>query len=393
MTTSFDFDTPIDRSSQPGEKWGRYAGRDILPLWVADMDFGIAPAIRDALAKRLEHPVFGYTPPWPSLVDAVIEGIARDHDWRIEPTWLVWLPGMVSGFNVACRATGNAGDEVFTATPIYPPFLTAPGNNERKLVSRPLALRGGRWEWDRSATEAAIGARTRLLMLCNPHNPVGRVFDDEELGWLADLAERRELVICSDEIHCGLVLDKAHPHRPIASLNSAVAARTITLMAPSKTWNIPALYCAFAIISDPALRRAYTHAMRGLVSAPNVLGLVAAEAAYRDGNAWRLELLDYLRGNCARVMSAVAEMPGLSTTMPEATYLAWIDCRAAGLNSPADFFEEAGVGLSDGGPFGMPGFVRLNFGCTRATLDEALRRMKNALVAHHARAEPALGGP
>ncbi|MBL8445232.1 MAG: PatB family C-S lyase [Zoogloeaceae bacterium] len=381
MTTHFNFDLPIERSTQPGEKWGRYKGRDILPLWVADMDFAVAPVIREALAKRLEHPVFGYTPPWPELVDAVIAGIARDHDWHIEPDWLVWLPGMVSGFNIACRAVGDSGDEVFTATPIYPPFLTAPGNNDRRLVSRPLVLQGARWEWDRPATEAAIGPRTRLMLLCNPHNPVGRVFDDEELGWLAGLAERRDLVICSDEIHCGLVLDQAHPHRPIASLNAAAAARTITLMAPSKTWNMPALYCAFAIIPDPGLRRAYVHAMRGLVSAPNVLGLVATEAAYRDGNPWRLALLDYLRGNCARVMSAVAAMPGLSTTAPEATYLAWIDCRASGLADPAGFFEAAGVGLSDGAPFGMPGFVRLNFACTRSTLDEALRRMKNALTA------------
>lgn len=380
MKTPFDFDTPIDRSHQPGEKWSRYAGRDILPMWVADMDFAVAPAILDALAQRLTHPVFGYTPPWPSLVDAVIEGIARDHDWRIEPDWLVWLPGMVSGFNIACRAVGKPGDEVFTATPVYPPFLTAPANNDRTLVTCPLVLRGTRWEWDRAATEATIGPRTRLLMLCNPHNPVGRVFDEDELGWLADLAERRDLVICSDEIHCGLVLDQAHPHRPIASLNAPVSARTITLMAPSKTWNIPGLYCAFAIIADPDLRRDYTHAMRGLVSAPNLLGLVAAEAAYRDGNPWRLALLEYLRHNCARVMRAVAEMPGLSTTQPEATYLAWIDCRAAGLDNPTAFFEAAGVGLSEGTPFGLPGFVRLNFGCTRATLDEALARMQRALI-------------
>ncbi|HRD34879.1 MAG TPA: PatB family C-S lyase [Rhodocyclaceae bacterium] len=392
MNTDFDFDTPLDRAAEPGEKWGRYAGRDILPLWVADMDFAVADVIRDALAARLAHPVFGYTDPWPALVEAVIDGIARDHGWAIRPEWLIWLPGVVSGFNLACRAVGRAGDEVFTATPVYPPFLTAPANNDRTLVTRPLVLRDSRWEWDRRATEDAIGPRTRLLMLCNPHNPVGRVFDDDELGWLADLAERRDLIICSDEIHCGLVLDPDHPHRPIAALNDAVAARTITLMAPSKTWNIPALYCAFAIIPDPKLRRAYARAMRGLAGHPNVLGLAAAEAAYRDGDPWRQALLRYLRGNCARVLDAVATMPGVSTTRPEATYLAWIDCRATGLTDPAKFFEDAGVGLSDGAPFGMPGFVRLNFGCPRSTLDEALRRMKTALVAHRATAQPMLAG-
>lgn len=380
MSHSFDFEQPYPRDAVPGEKWGKYAGRDILPLWVADMDFAAPQVIIDAIAQRLQHPIFGYTDPWPSLVEAVIEGIARDHDWRIDPSWLVWLPGMVCGFNVACRAVGSDDDEVFTATPVYPPFLVAPANNRRRLVSTTLRLQDKRWEWDRAATEAAISLRTKLWMLCNPHNPVGRVFDREELCWIADLAERHDLVICSDEIHCGLVLDETRPHIPIAALDESVARRTITLMAPSKTWNIPALYCAFAIIPDPALRRSYQRAMRGLVSHPNVLGLVATEAAYRDADPWRLALLEYLRGNRARVLEAVADMPGLTTTSPEATYLAWIDCRDAGLANPVEHFEQHGVGLSDGAAFGMPGFVRLNFGCTRTTLNEALSRMQNGLA-------------
>lgn len=225
--------------------------------------------------------------------------------------------------------------------------------------------------------------RSRLLLLCSPHNPVGRVFDQAELRRLADFAERHDLLICSDEIHCGLVLDADRPHRPIAALDAAVAKRTITLMAPSKTWNIPALYCAFAIIPDAALRRRYRHEMRGLIPHVNVLGMVATEAAYRDGDAWRHALLAYLRGNRDRVVDAVGTMPGLSMTVPEATYLAWIDCRgmmaARGIDDPAAFFEAAGVGLSDGRFFGAPGWVRLNFGCPRATLDAALRRMAQAL--------------
>ncbi|MDT3672029.1 MAG: PatB family C-S lyase [Aromatoleum sp.] len=376
---TFDFDSPIDRRSQPGDKWGRYADRDVLPLWVADMDFAAPPAVLDALRRRLEHPVFGYTDAWPSLVDAVVEGIARDHAWRIEPDWLVWLPGVVSGLNLACRAIGEPGDEVFTATPVYPPFLTAPGNSDRRLVTRPLVLIDGRWEWDRASVETALSPRTRLLMLCNPHNPVGRVFDRDELGWLVDLAERHDFTICSDEIHCGLVLDDEVAHTPIAALDDSVARRTITLMAPSKTWNIPALYCAFAIIPDPALRRRFRHEMRGLVPHPNLLGMVAAEAAYRDGGPWRAALLAYLRRNRDAVLIAVASMPGLTMVPPEATYLAWIDCRAAGLADPAKFFEDAGVGLSDGSAFGMPGFVRLNFGCPRTVLAEALGRMQRAL--------------
>ena len=376
---SFDFNRHPDRRGVPGEKWGRFTGRDILPLWVADMDFTAPPPVLEALHARIDHGVFGYTEPWPSLIEAVIDGIAQDHGWRVQPDWLVWLPGVVTGFNLACRAVGETGDGVFTATPVYPPFLFAPGNSDRRLITCPLELQNGRWQWNREATAAAMDPHTRLFMLCNPHNPVGRVFDRDELAWIAALAEERDLVICSDEIHCGLALDQDRPHIPIAALDEQVARRTITLMAPSKTWNIPALYSSFAIIPDAGLRQRYRHVMRGVVPQVNVLGLVATEAAYRDGGPWRAALLDYLRANRARVLEAVAAMPGLSTTSPEATYLAWIDCRGAGLDDPAAFFEAAGVGLSDGRGFGLPGFVRLNFGCTRATLDEALGRMAHAL--------------
>lgn len=380
MIPAFDFDTPIDRRSLPGEKWGRYAGTDILPLWVADMDFAAPPPVLAALQRRIEHGVLGYTDAWPGLVDAVIDGIARDHDWRIQADWLVWLPGVVTGFNLACRIAGHEGDEVFTSTPVYPPFLSAPANNDRSLISRPLVEgQDGRWLWNRDATEAAITSRTRLLLLCNPHNPTGRVFDRDELLWLADLAERNDLIVCSDEIHCGLTLDPERPHLPIARLDESVARRTITVMAPSKTWNMPGLYCAFAIIPDAALRKRYRCAMRGLVPHPNLLGMVAAEAAYRDGNPWRQALLVYLRKNRNRVMEAVADMRGLRATRPEATYLAWIDCRPSGLEDPVGFFEAAGVGLSDGKAFGMPDFVRLNFGCPQTTLDQALARMHTAL--------------
>lgn len=381
----FDFDRIIDRRSLPSEKWGRYAGRDVLPLWVADMDFAAPPAVLEALQQRVGHGVFGYTEAWPSLVDAVIDGLRRDHDWSIEADWLVWLPGVVTGFNLACAIAGEAGDGVLTAAPVYPPFLSAPANVGRVLQRCDLVLQDGRWQWDWDALAAASSSRSRLLLLCSPHNPVGRVFDEAELRRLAAFAAERDLLICSDEIHCGLVLDEAHPHRPIAALDEATARRTITLMAPSKTWNIPALYCAFAVIPDDAVRRRYRQAMRGIVPHANVLGMVAAEAAYRDGDDWRQALLAYLRGNRARVVEAVGKMPGLEMVVPEATYLAWIDCRQMmaerAQTDPTAFFEAAGVGLSDGAAFGAPGFVRLNFGCPRATLDEALARMARALGA------------
>jgi cystathionine beta-lyase len=381
---AFDFDRLIDRRRVPSEKWGRYAGRDVLPLWVADMDFAAPPAVLDALHQRIDHGVFGYTDAWPSLIEAVVEGLQRDHGWAIDPDWLVWLPGVVAGFNLACAIAGEAGDGVLTATPVYPPFLSAPANTGRVLQRVELVLRDGRWQWDWEALEAACTPSTRLLLLCSPHNPVGRVFAEAELRRLADFAVRHDLIVCSDEIHCGLVLDADRPHRPLAALDEAGARRTITLMAPSKTWNIPALYCAFAVIPDAALRRRYRHAMRGIVPHLNVLGMVAAEAAYRDGAPWRQALLAYLRGNRDRVLQAVAAMPGLSMAVPEATYLAWIDCRgmmaARGAADPAALFEAAGVGLSDGVAFGAPGFLRLNFGCPRATLEDALGRMAGALA-------------
>jgi cysteine-S-conjugate beta-lyase len=382
--TTFDFSTAPDRAGSDSIKWRRYADRDVIPMWVADMDFTAPPAVLEALHTRIDHGVFGYADAWPSLLEAVIEGIARDHAWRIQPDWLVWLPGVVTGFNVAVRAVGQPGDGVFTSTPVYPPFLHAPANFEQRLVTTPLVLHGQRWEWDWNATEAALAENVRLFMLCNPHNPVGRVFDRDELTRIAELAERHDLVICSDEIHCGLVLDPAKPHIPIAALDEAVARRTITLMAPSKTWNIPALYCAFAIIPDATLRARYKRAMAGIVPHVNVLGLTATEIAYRDCGPWRQALLDTLRSNAARVVEAINAMPGLATVPVEATYLAWIDCReliaTRGIANASAFFETAGVGMSDGKDFGLPGFVRLNFGCPPARLEEALERLRRAVV-------------
>lgn len=378
-----DFDTPIDRRTVPGEKWDRYQGRDIIPMWVADMDFAAPEVVLEAVRKRLEHGVLGYTEPWPSLLEAVAAALLRDHGWAVDPAWITFLPGVVAGFNAACLLAGAAGDGVFTATPVYPPFLSAPANTDRRLETLDLVRHPLGWEWDWAGLSSAVSPDTRLLMLCNPHNPVGRVFSREELLKLADFSLARDLLICSDEIHCGLILDETRPHLPIAALGPEVARRTITLMAPSKTWNIPALYCAFAVIPDDTLRRRYRQAIRGIMPHVNVVGLVAAEAAYRDGEPWRRALLAYLRNNRALVMEAVAALPGLVTTWPQATYLAWIDCRPMmaerGVTDPTTFFEEAGVGLSDGRAFGAPGFVRLNFGCPKATLQEGLARMARAL--------------
>lgn len=376
---AFDFEHPPDRRGSDSVKWGRYGGRDVLPLWVADMDFAAPPAVLAALHGRVDHGVFGYGDAPASLVDAVVESLARDHAWRIDPQWIIWLPGLVTGLNVVCRAVGESGDAVLTATPVYPPFLSAPRFSGRDVITVDLVDVGNCWQWDLARLESAITPRTRLLMLCNPHNPVGRAFTRAELTAIAEIAERHDLVICSDEIHCGLVLDERAHHVPMATLDQGIADRCVTLMAPSKTWNIPGLGCSFAVVSNARLRRRLLEVMRGIVPHVNVLGFAATEAAYRDGSAWREALLAYLRSNARCVLGAIARMPGLSSWPVEATYLAWIDARGLGVDNPARFFEQAGVGLSDGADFGAPGFVRLNFGCCRSTLEEALARMGRAI--------------
>ncbi len=374
-----DFDTLIDRSTSASLKWDKYKGRDIIPLWVADMDFRSPQEVVQALHARVDHGVFGYTLPPETLTTAVISHLQQEYGWTIQQKWLVWLPGLVCGLNVACRAVGNAGDEVLVCTPNYPPFMSAPVLSGRALITVPLIREGSRWAMDLEALERAITPRTRLFLLCNPHNPVGRVWTQAELSGLADLAERHDLIICSDEIHADLVLDTDKHHLPLAMLAPEITRRTITLHAPSKTFNIPGLGCSFAVISDPALRTSFQRAMDGIVPHVNLLGYAATEAAYRFGQPWRQQLLAYLRGNRDLVLQAVADMPGLSMTPVEATYLAWIDTRSAGMDTPEKFFEQAGVGLSGGAAFGLPGFARLNFGCPRSLLAEALQRMQRAL--------------
>jgi cysteine-S-conjugate beta-lyase len=378
--TAFDFDTVIDRTGTSSEKWDKYQGRDVIPLWVADMDFRSPPAVISALHRRIEHGVFGYTSTPATLVTAVQQHLSRDFGWEVEKEWLVWLPGLVCGLNVLCNSVGEPGDEVITFTPIYPPFLSAPPLTQRTTVKVPLLLNDGRWEMDLAGLERAITPRSRLLLLCNPHNPVGRAWSRHELQQLASVAERHDLIIGSDDIHAGLILDEELRHIPMATLSPEIARRTITLLAPSKSYNIPGLGCSFAVISDPALRKSFKKAAGRIVPHVNLLGFTAAEAAYGEGEEWHQALLTYLRGNRDLVAEAIRQIPGLSSTRVEATYLAWIDARGTGSSDPARLFEEAGVGLSNGADFDAPGFVRLNFGCSRSLLVKALQRMKTAMA-------------
>ena len=382
---TYDFDTPVDRRGTDSQKWQKYAGRDILPLWVADMDFRAAPEIVAALRARIDHGVFGYARPLPSTVDAIVAALHGRYGWSVEPSWLVWLPGLVVGLNVATRAFAQPGEAVLCTPPVYPPFMTAPVHQGREVVLAPLALDrpARRWEIDWRALESAVTPRTRLFFLCNPHNPVARVFRRDELERLAEFCRRHDLILCADEIHCDLILDDS-THIAIASLGEEIARRTVTLMAPSKTYNLPGLGTSLAIIPEPELRARYLRAAAGIVAEVNCLGYAACEAAYCHGEPWRQALLAYLRANRAFLLDhAARELPGVPIEAPiEATYLAWLNVTTLGLRDPVAHFEKHGVGLSDGRHFGAkPGtYLRLNFGCPRATLAEALVRMKRAVA-------------
>ena len=337
-----------------------------------------------ALHRRVDHGVFGYTSAPAALTDVVLSMLLATYGWEVKPEWLVWLPGLVTGLNLICRAVPESGEEVLTAIPVYPPFLTAPKLSGRSLATVPLVSAAGRWTFDFDQLESLITRRTRLFLFCNPHNPVGRVYTRDELTRLALICARHNLVICSDEIHCGLVLDSDKAHIPMATLDPGLAQRTVTFMSPSKTFNLPGLGCAFAIIPDSQLRARFCRAKAGIVPGVNLFGYIAALAAYQGGSRWHTALLDYLRANRDLVSQAINRMPGLSMSHVEATYLAWIDTRAAGLTAPTEFFEKAGVGLGDGAAFGGPGFLRLSFACPRATLREALTRMSRALESRSA---------
>jgi cystathionine beta-lyase len=367
------FAQPPCRLGTDSLKWAKYAGKDILPMWVADMDFAAPPAVLEALHGRVEHGVFGYSVTPPSLVDAVCTHLADAYEWSIDPDWLVWLPGLVSGLNIACRAVDG---DVLTATPIYPPFLSAPHFSGRSVNRAPLALDADGWHWDKNTLDEALTENSKLFLLCHPHNPVGRCWSRNELLELAEFAAANDLIVCSDEIHCGLILDEDKRHIPFAALSPAAAQRSITLMAPSKTFNVPGLGCAFAVIPDAALRRRFEKVMLGIVPHVNALGFAACEAAYRHGKSWQLELLAYLRGNRDLLQTAIKAIPGINMQPVEATYLAWLDVRELNLVEPARHFEAHGLGLSDGRDFGAPGWLRLNFGCSRRTLNEAINRLQ-----------------
>ena len=368
----FDFDAPVERGGTWSTRWERYAGRDVIPLWVADSDFRSPPAVRAALAARAEHGVFGYTTPPEALREAIVERLQQRYAWRVEPSWIVFLPGVVPGLHLAARKLVPDDGHILVPTPVYQHLTRAAELAPRAHTAVPLVLQKGRWVLDPDSVKANLRKESRLLFLCNPQNPGGTVFRREELMQLA--AVTRDLVIVSDEIHCDLVLEAGLRHVPIASVAPEVSRRCVTLMSASKTFNFPAAGCAWAVIEDDALRRSFAAELAAhVLPSPSVFGYEATLAALRHGDAWLEAQLEYLRGN----RDLVERDLGLPMAHVEATYLAWIDCAALGSNA-YEYFLENGVALSPGAQFGAPRFVRLNFATQRARLAEALRRMRAA---------------
>jgi cysteine-S-conjugate beta-lyase len=344
-----------------------------VPLWVADMDFRAAPPILAALARRLEHGVLGYTTAPEELRSAIVERLERLYRWRVDPSWILFLPGVVPGLHHAARCLVPRDGHVLVPRPVYHHLKRAPELAPRAFSEVPLVLQQGRWVLDLDALRKDTTSKTKAFFLCNPQNPGGTVFTRRELEALA--AATRDLLIISDEIHCDLVLDPALRHVPIASLAPEISRRAVTLMSPNKTFNMPAAGCAWAIIEDAELRRVFSIDLAAhALPSSSVFGYIAALAAYREGEAWLSALLDYLRGN----RDYVEQNIGLPVAHVEATYLAWIDCSGLGVKDPYEFFLQNGVALSPGAQFGDPRFVRLNFGTQRNRLLEALRRIRTA---------------
>lgn len=369
---SFDFDQPVERVGTWSTRWDRY-GPEVIPLWVADTDFRPPPEVLEALRERIDHGVLGYTTAPEELRAAIVEHLRARYGWRIDASWVVFLPGVVPGLHIAARRLAAPGERVLVPTPVYQHFKRAVELAPRPHTEMPLVLQAGRWVLD---VDVARRARARLAYLCNPQNPGGTVFTRAELLEFAEATG--EAIIVSDEIHCDLVLEPGRRHVPIASLSPEISRRTVTLMSANKAFNFPGAGCAWAVVEDAALRAEVDFDVRThVLPSPSVFGYVATLAALRHGGAWLAAQLDYLRANRDLVAARLA----LPQARVEATYLAWIDCSSLAPEDACQRFLRHGVALSPGAQFGAPGFVRLNFGTQRVRLEEALVRMSRALRA------------
>ena len=369
----------IDRSGTACEKWEKFAGRDVLPFWVADMDLPMPPFVLDAIRQRLKHPVLGYTVAPRPAVEALVDWLERRYSWRVSGEWLVWVGGVVPGFNLAAQAVAEGGSELVLPVPAYPQFFRVAERARLRCVFSPLTRYGDRWVMDFDDLNVKVTQATAAVMFCNPQNPTGRVYEADELRALADLVVASDTVLISDEIHCPLVLDPNRRHIPIASTDAGVAARSITLFAPTKAYNFPGLGGAVAVIPNAGIRERYIEAIAGMSSNVSPLAYAAMGAAFADTSKWLRQRNALLAANGQLLEQAVAELEGVETTHVEATFMAWLDVTALGLADPAAHFEAHGLGLSDGREFGAPGFVRFNFGCAEPLLRRGIARLQRAV--------------
>jgi cystathionine beta-lyase len=380
----FDFDQIISRSGTASEKWdGRLAtfGRaDVTPLWVADMDFAVLPAVTEALLARAQHPIYGYTLADDAVYESLINWLFQQHGWHVERDWIVLTPGVVPSIYAAVQALTQPHQGVIVQPPVYPPFFSAVGAHGRVLLENPLRYDGERYRMDVEQLEQCAQQGAKLLLLCSPHNPVGRVWQPDELASVLDVARRYQLVVFSDEIHADLIY-AGYKHTPLATL-AVEGDRVMTAVSPSKTFNLAGLGLSALIISDASIRREMVNAFAQLhIQALNPFSLTAYTAAYQHGSAWRDALMSYLRDTRDAVISyLVQHVPKIRPIEPEGTYLMWLDCRALGMSDAAlrDFFvRECGLGLNAGAAFGRPGsgFIRLNLASPRLIIMHALERM------------------
>ncbi len=378
---SVDFDTELDRRSSESLKWHRHPS-DVLPMFVADMDFLSPTFIAEALKKRVAHGCFGYASAPASVKEVVCSMLQNSYGWKVEPDWLVFLPGLVSALAMAARMTARERHKVIVPTPCYPPFAHAPHYMDCETIFVPLKCeKFSTWSLDLKGLDKAADEGGRTLLLCNPQNPTGHVFRHRELEELASWAKDREVTIVSDEIHCGLILDEDLHHIPVASLDEATASRTITLMAPSKTFNVPGIGVSFAVVPNAHLRKRFEREGEDIVPPTNLFGYTVCEAAYLHGEPWRRALVRYLRANRDIIIETLKPYSSLvQVNCPEATYLSWMNFSNCGWENPAsEILKRGRVALGIGADFHDSRCARLTFGCPRSTLEEGLRRITKVL--------------
>ena len=378
----YNFDLLTNRQESDSIKWSLY-DEDVLPLWVADTDFLAPPNLIKSLHERIDHGIFGYPISQESTKSAIQNWVNNRHDWKIKLEDIILLPGVIQGFNFAAKAFANPGDAVLIQTPAYHPFFQVAENSNLTQEIIPLTYNpDGSYTFNEDDFRSGLTSKSKIFMLCNPHNPTGRTFSLVELHSMAQVCLDNNIIICSDEIHSDLIYPETK-HIPIATLSEDIANNTISLLSASKTFNIAGLKSSAAIITNPELREIFLKSTSGFAGTVNLLGELALRTAYETCEDWLSELLVYLNHNRDYLFEYVnSELQGVRMTKPEGTYLGWLDCSGLGLKDPAKFFlEEARVALNTGSWFGedYSQFVRINFGCPTSTLTTGLKRIKTSL--------------